>query len=303
MSMQINVISAVVVCFHPDQTILRQLVRTLLPDVHQVWLVNNGATGDLPDDLGPQVQRIDLGGNKGVAAALNLGFDKAFAAGADAVIGFDQDSEPEQGLVAQLCADWNREALQHPLVRLGAMGPATCDRDAAHLLTTFAPYNWIRQRIRPLPGKRWTVDHLITSGCLIPHDVWKITGPMNADLFIDWVDVELCGRARLAGYTLLMDGDAVLRHRIGNRSQAVLGRHFHVHAPFRHYFVLRNALIIWRDKRFPQGWRTHHMLYALRVILANLLFAPQRMSRLQCVVRGLFDGCAGRTGHQGQLPL
>lgn len=302
MSSPISIVSAVVVCYHPEPEILRQLIQALLPDVHQVWLVNNGASGDLPNDLGPQVQRIELGANMGVAAALNVGFDNAYAAGADAVIGFDQDSEPPQGLVAQLRFDWNLEAQHQPDLRFGAMGPATSDRDAAHLLTTFAPYNWIRQRIRPLPGKRWNVDHLITSGCLIPHDVWKTTGPMNDDLFIDWVDVEWCGRARLAGYTLLMDGDAVLRHRIGNRSQALFGRHFHVHAPFRHYFVLRNALVIWGDKRFPPGWRTHHVLYALRVILANLLFAPQRLARLRCVVRGWMDGRSKRTGHQGQLP-
>lgn len=302
MSQAVGVVSAVVVCFHPEPENLRRLIVALLPDVHQVWLVNNGANNALPSDLGPKVNRMDLGDNMGVAAALNIGFDSAYAGGADAVIGFDQDSAPPQGLVAQLRADWNLEAQRQPGVRLGAIGPATCDRDGAHLLTTFAPYNWFRQRLRPLPGKRWRVDHLITSGCLIPRDVWTSTGPMNAGLFIDWVDVEWCGRARLAGFTLLMDGDAVLSHRIGNKSQAFLGRHFHVHAAFRHYFVLRNALIIWRDQRFPLGWRTHHVLYALRVILANLLFAPQRLERLRCVIRGWQDGWAKRTGHQGQLP-
>lgn len=302
MSQAIHVVSAVVVCFHPDPTTLRQLVLQLLPDVQHVWLVNNGTQGELPADLGPQVHAIELGRNLGVAAALNEGFERAYAAGADAVIGFDQDSEPAPGLVAQLQADWNQEIQRQPHLRLGAMGPATCDRDGAHLLDTFAPYNWLRKRIRPLPGERWRVDHLITSGSLIPLEAWKATGPMNAELFIDWIDVEWCGRARLAGYTLLMDGDAVLRHRIGNRSQALLGRHFHVHAPFRHYFVLRNALIIWRDKRFAPGWRTHHLLYALRVILANLLLAPQRSERLRCVLRGFVDGWAGRTGPQGQLP-
>ncbi|WP_089957839.1 glycosyltransferase family 2 protein [Limnohabitans sp. 2KL-3] len=302
MSQEIHVVSAVIVCFHPNPETLHRLILALAPDVHQILLVNNGQVDELPSDLGAQVQCIELGCNLGVAEALNRGFAKAYAEGADAVIGFDQDSEPPVGLVSQMRDHWNGEVHRQSHLKFGAIGPATCDRDGAHLLTSFAPYNWMRQRIRPTSGKRWHVDHLITSGCLIPREAWEKTGPMNADLFIDWVDVEWCGRARAAGYTLLMDGDAVLIHRIGHRSQAFLGRHFHVHSPFRHYFVLRNALLLWSDKRFPTGWRAHHLLYALRVILANLIFAPGRLQRLIWVARGWRDGWAKRTGAQGHIP-
>ena len=85
MSQQIHTVSAVVVCFHPDPGTLRQLVLQLLPDVRHVWLVNNGEPSELPNDLGPQVHAIELGRNLGVAAALNAGFERAYAAGADAV--------------------------------------------------------------------------------------------------------------------------------------------------------------------------------------------------------------------------
>jgi rhamnosyltransferase len=302
MSQEIHVVSAVIVCFHPNPETLHRLILALAPDVQQILLVNNGQVDELPSDLGAQVHCIELGGNLGVAEALNRGFAQAYAEGADAVIGFDQDSEPPVGLVSKMREHWNGELIRQPNLKFGAIGPATCDRDGAHLLTSFAPYNWMRQRIRPTSGQRWHVDHLITSGCLIPREAWEKTGPMNAELFIDWVDVEWCGRARAAGYTLLMDGDAVLLHRIGHRSQAFLGRYFHVHSPFRHYFVLRNALIIWRDTRFDLGWRTHHVVYALRVILANMVFAPQRTARLSFVLRAFIDGFAGRMGPQGQLP-
>ena len=278
------------------------LVQSLLSDAKQVWLVNNGPRGALAGHWDQAVHCIECPGNVGVAAALNLGFEQAFAHGADAVIGFDQDSQPTTGLLAQLRAHWNREVQRRPHARLGGIGPAIRDSEGMHLLHSFAPYNWLRQRVWALPGACHEVDHLITSGCLIPYKAWREVGGMNADLFIDWVDVQWCGRARHAGYQLLMDGDAVLVHRIGARSQSLLGRHFHVHAPFRHYFVLRNALMMWRDKRFAIGWRSHHVLYATRIILANLLFAPQRAERLRCVWRGLLDGLAGRTGPQGQVP-
>jgi rhamnosyltransferase len=301
MTAQITTVSAVIVCFHPDPQALQQLIDKLQPDVQTIWLVNNG-----PQPLaGPWpavVKQVQCAGNLGVAGAINLGFDQAFAQGADAVIGFDQDSLPPAGLVEQLRCAWNAMGEKQPQNRLAAIGPAPQDKDTGHMLHTFAPYNWRRRRLTPTIGKSLEVDHLITSGCLISRAAWQDIGPTNEGLFIDWIDVEWCGRARHMGYHLLMDGSVIMPHRIGQKSGGILGRKFHVHSPFRHYFVLRNAMQLFRDPRFPLGWRTHHLLYASRVILANLIWAPERSSRLAHVVRGLRDGWAGRTGPQGQVP-
>lgn len=300
MSAPINTISAVIVCYHPDTPALLQLIGNLHPDVQSIWVVNNGPhpiTAPWPS----KVRHVQCAENIGVAGALNIGFDRAFAQGADAVIGFDQDSLPPEGLVEQLRCAWNAVLEQHPGYRLAALGPSPQDKDTGHLLHTFAPYNWLRQRLTPTPGKNQEVDHLITSGCLISREAWQDIGPTNAGLFIDWVDVEWSGRARHMNYHLIMTGSVILPHRIGQNSRAVLGRKFHVHSPFRHYFVVRNAMQLFRDKRFPLGWRTHHLLYAIRVIAANLILAPERQSRLGYVSRGLRDGWLGRTGAQGQV--
>lgn len=302
MSQPIQAVSAVVVCFHPHAPTLLNLVAQVCGDVNQIVLVNNGPRGQLGEGWGSQVVVLECNDNIGVAAALNRGFDHAFAQGADAVIGFDQDSQPESGLVKRLCEHWNQEALRKPHPTLGAIGPALRDREAHHLMHAFAPYNWVRQRFWAHPGVRYPVDHLITSGCLIGLQAWRQVGRLNEDLFIDWVDVEWCGRAHHAGFQVLMDGDVVLFQRIGARSQSFAGRHFHVHAPFRHYFVVRNALLILQDSRFPLGWRCHHVLYALRVVLVSLVFVSQRAERLGCVARGLLDGLARRTGAQGRIP-
>jgi rhamnosyltransferase len=301
MSQLLTTVSAVVVCFHPDLEALRLLVGRLLPDVRHVWLVNNGPH-PLPGPWPAAVRHIQCPGNIGVAGALNTGFAHAFAEGVDAVIGFDQDSVPCAGLVTRLRDRWNLAVEQQPRRRLAAIGPAMQDRDSGHILLTFAPYNWRRQRLQPQPGQCMEVDHLITSGCLISRQAWQDIGPTNHGLFIDWIDIEWSGRARRAGYQLLMDSDSVMPHRIGQSSRPVGGRRVHIHSPFRHYFLLRNALILWQDKRFPLGWRTHHLLYALRVILANLVLAPDRAQRLAHVAQGWRDGWARRTGAQGRIP-
>ncbi len=287
-------ILAVVVCFHPEPSSLQSLSLNLQQeDVPVVW-INNGPPGSL-DAITTQhvLFIIELQQNQGVAAALNRGFEWALKNGFDAVISFDQDSRPAVGMVHKLQNAWLNAVVQTP--NLGAIGPATIDHQSGQDMFTFAPYNWTRHRFLPSQNKTYVVDHLITSGCLTPCAVWQDVGPMNESLFIDWVDIEWCARARLKGYQLLMDGGTKMTHSIGEVSRPLLWRRFHLHKPLRHYYLLRNALLIAQQSKFDLGWRMHHILYALRVIVASLLLGNQKLSRLCYAWRGLVHGLTGRS--------
>ena len=288
-------ILAVVVCFHPEPSSLQSLsVKLQQEGVPVIW-INNGPPGSLDAAQTPQLAHIiELQQNLGVATALNRGFEWALQNGFDAVISFDQDSRPAVGMVGQLQAAWRQAVLQTPHV--GAIGPATVDHQSGQDMFTFAPYNWTRHRFLPSQNKTYVVDHLITSGCLTPCAVWQDVGPMTDSLFIDWVDNEWCARARLKGYLLLMDGATKMTHSIGEVSRPLLWRRFHLHQPLRHYYLLRNALLIAKQSKFDPGWRMHHILYALRVIVASLLLGNQKLSRLSYAWRGLVHGLQGRSG-------
>ena len=291
----IRKILALVVCFEPDVPSLQKLSESLqLEGVPVVW-VNNGAEGALLSSTRPHVLHvIEMGQNLGVAAALNQGYAWAIQNGFDAVISFDQDSQPKPGMVRQLQQAWQKSSSQ--FVNLAAIGPTTVDQQSGLAMFTFAPYNWLRKRFLPNKAQLYEVDHLITSGCLIPCRVWQAVGPMNESYFIDWVDIEWCARARHQGFALLMDGASQMVHSIGEVSRPLLWRRFHLHAPLRNYYLLRNALLLARQSQFAMGWRLHHVLYALRVILASFLWGQQRSERLGFVWRGLLDGLRGRAG-------
>jgi rhamnosyltransferase len=288
-------ILAVVVCFHPDPSNLQTLSLKLQQEGVPVVWINNGPPISLNSIKTQQVLYIiELEQNLGVATALNRGFEWAIQNGFDAVISFDQDSRPDLGMVAQLQSAWHKAVLQTP--KLAAIGPATLDLQSGLEMFTFAPYNWTRQRFLPSQDKTYVVDHLITSGCLTPCAVWQDVGPMSESLFIDWVDNEWCARARLKGYQLLMDGGTKMTHSIGEVSRPLLWRRFHLHTPLRHYYLLRNALLIAKQSKFDLGWRMHHILYALRVIVASLLLGQQKLSRISYALRGLAHGLLGRSG-------
>ena len=288
-------ILAVVVCFHPDLKNLQSLSFKLHQEGVCVIWVNNGPVGSLKAAQTPHVTNIiELAHNLGVATALNRGFEWALQNGYEAVITFDQDSQPPAGMVGQLSQAWLQAA--GAFSRIAAIGPATVDLASGQDMFSFEPYNWTRHRFLPSQNKTYVVDHLITSGCLTPCSVWQDVGPMNDSLFIDWVDNEWCARARLKGYTLLMDGGTKMGHSIGEVSRPILWRRFHLHAPIRHYYLLRNAIQIAKQSQFDPGWRMHHILYALRVIAASLLLGNQKMSRLSYAWRGLVHGLQGRSG-------
>lgn len=288
-------IVAVVVCFHPELFNLQALSFTLHQEGVPVVWINNGPAGSLDVIKTHHVLTIlELQQNAGVAAALNHGFEWAIQNGFDALVSFDQDSRPGKGMVGQLQNTWLQASQQFPNV--GAIGPATVDRLSGHVMFTFAPYNWTRHRFLPDQDKSYVVDHLITSGCLMPCHVWQDVGPMTESLFIDWVDNEWCARARRKNYILLMDGGTQMGHSIGEVSRPLLWRRFHLHNPIRHYYLLRNALLIAKQTRFDLGWRMHHILYALRVICASLLLGGGKISRLAYAWRGLVHGLMGRSG-------
>lgn len=288
-------ILAVVICYDPVMSKLQALSQNLHAEGVPVVWVNNGPAGSLDTGLGPHVLKlIELNQNLGVATALNTGYAWAMQNGFDAVITFDQDSQPEVGMVGNLKQRWLQETAQCD--KLAAIGPATIDQQSGHAMLTFAPYNWLRHRFLPNQGKAYQVDHLITSGCLMPCSVWQEVGPMNDGLFIDWVDIEWCARARQKGLVLLLDGGTQMSHSIGEVSRPFLWRRFHLHTPLRHFYLLRNALLIAKKSQFDLGWRVHLVLYALRVIAASLLLGDQRLVRYSFAWQGLWAGLRGQMG-------
>lgn len=292
-------ILAVVVCYEPVLSTLQALSHNLhVEGVPVVW-VNNGPTGSLDSARGTHVVNvIELQQNFGVATALNAGYQWALQNGFDAVVTFDQDSQPHVGMVSQLLQSWYQSS--NSFGHVAAIGPATVDQQSGHAMMTFAPYNWVRKRFLPSQAKTYLVDHLITSGCLMSLQVWQEVGPMRDGLFIDWVDIEWCARARLKGFQLLIDGHTQMRHSIGEASRPILWRRVHLHTPLRHYYLLRNAILIAKKPQFDLGWRVHLLLYATRVIVASVVLGDRRASRWKFAWQGLVDGLVGREGRIDQ---
>ena len=297
---------AVVVAYQPDTGVLRALLDVLLAQTEGVLVVDNTPADDrrvetlyaaLPHDA---LRLIRIGGNLGIARALNMGIDAALAAEATHVLLSDQDSLPAPDMVAELLRA--QDALIRAGRRVGAVGPTYTDR---HTGITF-PFQ------AEVPGKffyghrRPDAMHpaiealtLITSGTLIPASVLREVGPMREDFFIDHVDIEWSHRARAAGYALFGVGAAVMFHSMGDhmlRSWRLGWRNESAYSPVRVYYRIRNFVALCRMPGIRRRWKLRSAAYWVYFVYTQTVFGQQRLAALRMAARGLRDGLRGRMG-------
>jgi rhamnosyltransferase len=218
------------------------------------------------------------GANLGIAAALNLAVDWARARGADFLLTMDQDSSFD-AVPFRIFRD---RVLSLPfLADLAIAGPSFLDEQS--------PSSAI-------------VDSttVITSGSIVSLANQARIGAFDERLFIDEVDHDYCLRAHDLRLRVVTLPDVRLEHRLGQSSTAsILGRtvRWNVHAPIRHYYMVRNGLYMMsKHRQCHLGYSLRRLARLSRTVAAALLLAPQRRERFGLVAQGVRDYLAERMG-------
>jgi rhamnosyltransferase len=292
-------VAAVVVTFNPDLARLDALLRATIPQVHRVYVVDNGSAGDVRASVAtfPTAVFIALGANLGLGLAQNVGARAAIDANAECLLLLDQDSVPAGDMVDRLVEAY--EAMIASSFRVAAVGPSVVGRGGP---TPFATYTWFRYgHAIPRPELGWVpCDLLIASGMLIPTHVWQEVGQMDEALFIDKVDIDWCLRATSLHYEFGGVPKAVLDHRLGERVIWAFTRRgwiqVDLHHPFRYYYMFRNSILMLPRTHASWRWRTAEVRSTLHVLVLFGIFARNRWAVLKMMLRGLFDGVRARSG-------
>jgi rhamnosyltransferase len=298
-------IAAIVVLYYPKRDALDRLLRSVVGQVDRVFVMDN--TPGPPEEtvaflrqFEPQVRYMSLGTNQGIAAAQNAGIRASMAAGCSHVLLLDQDSAVPAKMVERFLA------VEAALIRegktVGAIGPQFFDEKTGK---TYPAVRLGVLRVRKLyldVNSREPVeaDYLIASGSMIAISVLRQVGLMRDDFFIDWVDVEWGLRARSMGFRSYHVPDVLMTHNVGDAVVTILGRDVHVHNSVRNYYMLRNAIYLFRLK--TMGWRWK-ITFAPRVPCYLFLYpflADDRLRNVRCVLRALGDGISGHMGEMQQ---
>jgi rhamnosyltransferase len=292
----------VVVTYFPDEAVLERL-ESVASEFARLVVVDNGSSMETCSRLSQWVgARGDVwianGENLGLSAALNRGVEEARTLGIQWAVTFDQDSRPEPGFADAL---WMTHLA---MPRAAVIGPRI-QEEASEV----GRYRWLRRHPRlpccfervPCRGEDLeNVTMLVTSGSMIEIATWQALGGFDEGLFIDYLDTDYCLRVIRAGRQVAVAAGALLQHRLGARQSAwFLGRDFRPthHAAFRHYYIARNRLILWRRHALAvPHWAAFDLSYGLYNLFRVLVFEEQRWQKFRAMLRGTWDGLLGRKG-------
>ncbi len=284
----------VIVFYRPDSGCVARANR--LAKVWPCVVVDNTETVSTSEALGLD-RRIDYvanGANLGIATALNQGVERLIEAGCTAALLFDQDSEPSSELLVELPRTLAAERMTNHRVAL--VGPAYEDARLGGV-APFVRFGYLKlQRVQPDGVKPIDVDFLITSGSCVNLETWRDIGPMDDALFIDFVDLEWCVRARAKGYSVLGAPALRLKHELGGEPVKFFGRSYPGHSAVRHYYLFRNAIALIRRSYVPWSWKSTELVKMPVRLAIYALFMQPRMAHLRLSLLGIWHGLSGRSG-------
>jgi rhamnosyltransferase len=285
---------AVVVFYNPDAACIERANR-LAARMHCV-VVDNTPDVRPASELGlaGAIEYLPNGENAGIATAINQGVEALIRGGFDMAIIFDQDSEPPASLFTELPKVI--DAANASGERVALAGPAYEDARLRGL-APFVRFKWgTLERIVPQGDQPIEVDFLISSGSCINLRWWSSIGPMDDALFIDFVDLEWCVRAKQKGYRVLGVPWVHMSHELGGEPVRVLGRAYPMHSPLRHYYLFRNAVVLIGRSYVPWTWKSSELVkFPVRLVIYSLM-PSQRMAHLKMALLGMWDGIRGRLG-------
>ena len=143
------------------------------------------------------------------------------------------------------------------------------------------------------------VDGLNSSGTLISIEAYQKTGGFDEGLFIDHVETDWCFRARDSGYRLFATTQARLTHYMGDDVcfYWFFGkRRMPYRSPARHYYIVRNSLLLQKRDYVPLAWKTSNLLKLLFTYFYFGCYASDRLEQRKQISLGLADGRKGVTG-------
>lgn len=298
-------VCAVVVTYQPDLSVLEDMLGALASQVPGVVVVDNGsgreAVGWLTEHARErEIQVLPLGQNLGLGAAHNRGIEWARRSGYRYVLILDQDSVPSAGMVERLVRV--SQQLRAAGRRVAAVGPRYRDPDSGHtsFFVRFGKLSFQRFRCEAnRPEQVIETDFLISSGLLAAMDALDEVGAMDETLFIDHVDTEWFLRARAKGFKAFGVCDAVMTHKLGSETLDVWAgrwRNVAVRSPLRHYYAVRNSILLYRRQYAPGSWILNDLVRLLQMFCFYSLFTPPRLQHAGMMLKGVWHGIRGRAG-------
>lgn len=253
-------LAAIVVWYYPQR--IDNIVQKTLSyaSTVKVYIIDNTPF----DNSGlaiqvPGADYIPLLKNTGIAAAQNIGCERASKDGFEWVMTMDQDSYFEIGQFESYLQKVN----QFSITDEKAVSYSVSIRDDSkqvlplttlikNKLKSFLLEHHYISKTPATTTSMPAIDHpdrVFASANIISLSAWKEVGKFDEALFIDEVDFDFCIRLRMSGYYITRFNTLHLNHKLGNRKFTIFPKTTH-HSGKRLYYIIRNKLIENRRYRY-----------------------------------------------------
>jgi len=282
-------IISVYVTYNPNIPLLERAIESLIEQVDYAIVVDNSpqSTLELRSD---KVIIEPLGENIGIAAAQNIGIRKAIEFGAEYIVLSDQDTVYPADYVASMLPVFE----QFPDACVAVPKFVDAMKKGADGFIAIKPVFF--QQFFPGSGKH-EIFQAIASGKVLKVSSLNKIGLMNEELFIDWVDLEWCWRARANGFQIIGNADVVIQHQLGDMSKDLGFREVNLRSATRHYYITRNAFYLsLYCKDLDVAHRINLFFKSFRYIVGYPVLSKPHSKHLKAVLIGFWHGITKKLG-------
>jgi len=270
-------IAAVVILYNPESSIEKN-ISSYLNQVDKLYVVDNSEK--LNNSLIEKIKTLDKveyipnKTNIGIAAALNIGANKAIEEGFNYLLTMDQDSEALPAMVSTLLECFSQDfkiALVSPLLQ----------------------HSSGRNIIKETEKSCEQVFTAWTSGNLLDLNIFKETGGFKEELFIDYVDHEFCLRLNKMGFKIYICNKTFLKHNLGKIKEInLIFRKVYTtnHSAIRLYYRVRNRFYVKHiyKKIIPAFFKQDNKDF-WKSAIKIMLFEKSRMKKIIFMLKGYND--------------
>ena len=293
MKYSIKNFACVIVTYKHNPKIFSKLLEVHKLNFYKILIVNNSPEIFFDSHKSAQVTIINNPDNLGLSVALNIGIQEAKKLGYKMVALFDQDTELPLNFSRLMLQYINHYQADKPVaVYSPIFHNHVIDETAKHI--NFKPFRLIRGSV---DDSDYAHPHyVITSGSIIPMEVLDDVGLMCEELFIDFVDIEWCLRAKKRGYKIVAINKVMIDHYLGDYMVQFMGHRYPIHSPLRMYYYFRNSIYLYQRSEIELNWRVVDSTRNLFRFQFYMLFVNNRPTYFKYIIKGYYHGFIKKMG-------
>lgn len=288
--MKDNRYCGVVVWYNPDIEVVNN-ISTYITELDKLYIIDNSyeMNMEIVDKIidNNKIEYISLGGNRGLAYALNKGCNKAIDEGFDYILTMDQDSYFELNSV-KLMKEFIKKSNKHyaiiaPNVKSVYIDELENKKKIAYTVLT--------------EGKNKELIWVMTSGSMMCVKDFVEAGKFDEKLFIAHIDIDLGIALNNLGKKIIMLSDVVIYQTFGNsKPKKILWKVVHPSFanPVRTYYLFRNQVYLLKKYGIKSYGIINVKLY--KFIVKIILFEDKKLKKILMAIKGIFHGLSEKMG-------